>query len=57
MGEIVNLNKVRKQRDRDDKARTASINRAKHGRTKDERAREDAAALRRDKDLDSKQLD
>ena len=57
MGEIVNLNRFRKQRDRDEKARTAATNRAKHGRTKEEKAHEDAEAERRDKDLDNKHIE
>lgn len=57
MGDIVNLNRFRKQRDRDEKARTAATNRAKHGRTKEEKAHEDAEAERRDKDLDNKHIE
>jgi hypothetical protein len=37
MGEIVNLNKVRKQRDRDAARQTADQNRNDYGRTKAER--------------------
>ncbi|TPJ15887.1 DUF4169 family protein [Mesorhizobium sp. B2-7-3] len=39
MADIVNLRQARKQRARDDKAQTASRNRALHGRTKAEKER------------------
>lgn len=57
MGEIVNLNRFRKQREKDEKARAAAGNRAKFGRTKSEKASEEADAERRETDLDNKQLD
>lgn len=44
MGEIVNLRTARKRRDRDDKARLADENRARHGRTKGEKQRDKAEA-------------
>ena len=59
MGEIVNLNKVRKQRRRQAHGATALENRARHGRTKatlaklDQRARRERAALE-DKRLDDR---
>lgn len=37
MGDVVNLNKFRKQKARTDRARTADANRAKFGRTNAER--------------------
>lgn len=37
MGEIINLRQARKAKARDDKARTAEENRARHGRTKAEK--------------------
>jgi hypothetical protein len=37
VGEVINLNKVRKAREKAAAAETASSNRAKHGRTKAER--------------------
>lgn len=57
MGEIVNLNRFRKQRERDEKAASAATNRAKHGRTKEEKILEEAEADRREKDLDNKHID
>lgn len=52
MGEIVNLNKARKVRDRSEAAATAAANRAKHGRTKAEKARDAQAEARRKALLD-----
>lgn len=52
MGDVVNLNRVRKARARADEAAQAAVNRAKFGRTKAEReaeaAREALAASRLD---------
>ena len=45
-GKVVNLTRARKTRARDDKARTASANAARHGRTK---AEMQAEALQRDR--------
>jgi hypothetical protein len=42
VGEVINLNKVRKAREKAAAAETASGNRAKHGRTKAERSLEKA---------------
>ena len=47
MADIVNLNRFRKERARDDKAARAEENRAKFGRTKSEKQK---AALEREKD-------
>ncbi|MBC6981052.1 MULTISPECIES: DUF4169 family protein [unclassified Caulobacter] len=53
MGEIVNLNKARKAKARDaDKARAVE-NRAKHGRTKADRAVDEAERQRARKALDA----
>ncbi|MFN4088601.1 MAG: DUF4169 family protein [Alphaproteobacteria bacterium] len=57
MTDLVNLNRFRKQRERDEKARRAAENRAKHGRTKAERGREVEDARRRDADLDGKLIE
>ena len=46
MGEIVNLNKARKARARQDAQADAAANRAKHGRTKAERAKDAQAEAR-----------
>ena len=52
MGEIVNLNKARKARARQDAQADAAANRAKHGRTKVERAKDAQAEARRKALLD-----
>lgn len=57
MGEIVNLNKARKARDRAARAETAAANRAKHGRTAAERAAEAQAEARRRALLDGARID
>jgi hypothetical protein len=44
MGDIVNLRAARKRRDRDEKARLADENRARHSRTKGEKQRDKAEA-------------
>ena len=44
MAEILSLNKARKVRAKEQALSEAAANRAKHGRTKAERAREDAEA-------------
>lgn len=41
MAEIINLNKVRKARAKADEAKHASENRAKHGRTKGQKSKEE----------------
>lgn len=46
MGDIVNLRAARKRRDRDEKARLADENRARHGRTKGEKQRDQSEAVR-----------
>ncbi|WP_442583120.1 DUF4169 family protein [Mesorhizobium sp. ASY16-5R] len=46
MGEIVNLRIARKRRQRDDQAKLADENRARHGRTKVEKQRDRADAAR-----------
>ncbi len=40
MAKVVNLNRYRKKRARDDGEKTADSNRVKHGRTKEERQKE-----------------
>ncbi len=42
MAEIINLNKVRKARARTEQAKLAAENRAKHGRTKGQKSKEEA---------------
>jgi hypothetical protein len=57
MAEIVNLNRVRKAKARDAARQQAAANRAKHGRTAAERAREQEARARREAVLDGQRLD
>ncbi len=52
MGEIVNLNKVRKAQARQDQLADAAAIRAKHGRTKAEKANDRRAEERRKALLD-----
>ncbi len=57
MANVVNLNRYRKKRARDEREKTAEASRVKHGRTKEERLRE---RLERERDaaaLASKRLD
>ena len=42
MGDVVNLNKFRKAKERAERAAVAEQNRRKHGRTKSDKARENA---------------
>lgn len=56
-GDVVNLRQFRKRKDRADKAAKAEQNRALHGRTKGEKARDDTERARAEADLDSKQID
>jgi hypothetical protein len=57
MGEIVNLNRFRKERDRAAKAKNAEENRVRFGRTKDEREGTDANTQKADKTLDDKKIE
>lgn len=57
MGELVNLNKYRKQRERQTAAKRAAENRVKFGRDKTERTRVRADKERETRNLDDKQLD
>lgn len=57
MGDVINLNRFRKQKARDEKAAQAASNRLLHGRTKAERAIEQASRAKETSDLDSKRLD
>jgi hypothetical protein len=57
MAEIVNLNCFRKERDRAAKAKTAEENRARFGRTKEEREVTEATARKTDKALDDKKIE
>lgn len=57
MGEIVNLKRFRKRSDREQAAKQADANRARFGRTKPERARDELRASRADKLLDQHRID
>ncbi|KQT34882.1 hypothetical protein ASG29_01635 [Sphingomonas sp. Leaf412] len=57
MGDVVNLNRLRKAKARDDKASKAAANRALHGRTKAQRAADAAVEARRAALLDGARLD
>ena len=57
MGEIVNLNRVRKDRAKAAAQATATTNRAVHGRSKAERVRAEAERVRADRQLDGSKLE
>ncbi len=57
MGEIINLNRLRKARARDAAAAAAAENRVRHGRTKAEKARDADEAARRSAALDSHRVE
>ena len=57
MGEVVNLNRVRKRTARVEAEREAETNRAKFGRTKTERAIDDAKARRQEALLDQHHIE
>ena len=53
---IVNLSRFRKQKARQDKAERAADNRARHGRTKAEKARDKAETTRAEKAHEGRRL-
>ena len=57
MGEVINLNRVRKQREQQSRKREAELNRVKFGRAKSETQSEAAACDRVRRELDGKKLD
>jgi hypothetical protein len=57
MAKIVNLNRARKARDRAAAEAKAAANRAAHGRTRAERAKDAVAKAQRDALLDGARLD
>jgi len=57
MGEVVNLNRVRKERAKAEARVTASANRASHGRTKAERSRAETERERAARLLDGSKLE
>ena len=56
MAEVVNLRLARKANARAEADKTAAANRAKHGRTKADKARSKAEAERAARDLEGKKL-
>ena len=57
MGEVINLNRERKRRQRAEKQKLAAVNRKKHGRKKGERARDAASADQEARKLDGHLID
>jgi len=57
MAELVNLNRVRKAKKREDDARQAEANRVRFGRTKVEKARDLAEVTKLGVELDSKKVE
>ncbi|HEX6956517.1 MAG TPA: DUF4169 family protein [Ferrovibrio sp.] len=57
MGDVVNLNKARKERERRAAKAQAAANRVRHGQSKAGKAFERREADRAAKDLDGKKLD
>ncbi|MFM2043193.1 MAG: hypothetical protein RLY86_1769 [Pseudomonadota bacterium] len=57
MAEIINLNRARKARQRQDKAKQAASNRAKHGLTKAERQAQVMEAAKRARLVDGHRLE
>lgn len=57
MTQIINLNRVRKDKARADRRKQADANAAKHGRTKAERLRDEAEAERQSRSLDRHRRD
>lgn len=57
MGKIINLRQLRKQQTRDQKARAGTENAARHGRSKVEKALDQAEANKLRSHLDQHRLD
>lgn len=57
MGDVVNLNQIRKRRERAAAEQRARDNRVQHGRSKDERVRAKRESEKAQKELDEKKLD
>ncbi|CAK0748438.1 Amidase [uncultured Gammaproteobacteria bacterium] len=57
MAEVINLNRVRKQREKQQREVSAAANRAKFGRPGAEKRLERAKQDRSDRDLDGKRLE
>ena len=57
MADIVNLNRFRKMRRKEEREKTAEENRIRFGRTKAEKLRDRQDAERREADLDGKKVE
>lgn len=57
MAELVNLNRVRKAKKREEEARQAETNRVRFGRTKAEKTRDQAEVTKLVADLDGKKVE
>lgn len=57
MGDVINLNKARKERERHTAKAQAAANRGRHGQSKADKAAERREADRIARDLDGKKLD
>lgn len=57
LGELINLNKARKARDRAASREAADVNRASHGRSRAEREAAEAERLRLSRILDGSKLE
>ncbi|WP_372398868.1 DUF4169 family protein [Azospirillum sp. HJ39] len=57
MGDVVNLNRFRKTRDKAERSKEAEANRARFGRTKAEKERDRLDSQRRTQTLDGHRLD
>lgn len=57
MGDVVNLNRFRKAKEKAAREAQAVANRTRYGRTKDQRAREKDDAARTAKELEGKKID
>jgi len=57
MGDVVNLNQIRKRRERVAAEQRAKENRVQHGRSKDDRIRARHESEKAQRELDDKKLD
>ncbi len=57
MGDLLNLKQIRKRNERDKAAKTAETNRARFGRTKSEKERDELSAQRASNSLDGHRID
>lgn len=56
MGDVINLNRFRKARERDAKERQAGVNRSRFGRDKAQKSLEESEALRKQRLLDGAKI-